>query len=120
MLSSGFGHVVNMSSIGGKLGTYRGSSYSAAKFGLNGMMDALCHEVECTYMYIHVHVLHLVHSLVYTSTSDTMISCMYKFYLAYVQIMCVNRNLASCRCFSEHPCVTWGIVQVDTQYHVVE
>ena len=48
MLSSGFGHVVNMSSIGGKMGTYRGSSYSAAKFGLNGMMDALRHEVECT------------------------------------------------------------------------
>ena len=45
MLSAGFGHVVNVSSILGKFSMVYSSSYSAAKFGLNGMMDALRHEV---------------------------------------------------------------------------
>lgn len=43
MLSSGFGHVVNVSSIAGKFGVR--TSYSAAKFGIIGMMDSLRCEV---------------------------------------------------------------------------
>ena len=58
MLSSGFGHVINVSSLAAKMGAFHGSSYSAAKFGLNGMMDALRHEVGtcvhlCTRANIH-------------------------------------------------------------------
>ena len=45
MLSSGFGHVINISSIMGKFSTGRKTSYSGAKFGLNGMMDSLRCEV---------------------------------------------------------------------------
>ena len=45
MISSGFGHVVNVSSVAGKVATFFRTSYSAAKFGLNGMMGALHHEV---------------------------------------------------------------------------
>ncbi len=45
MLSSGFGHVINISSIAGKFGTNRRTSYSAAKFGMLGMMDSLRCEV---------------------------------------------------------------------------
>ena len=55
MLSTGFGHVVNVSSIAGKISTYCRSSYCAAKFGLNGMMDALRHEVHCrTYVVMYM------------------------------------------------------------------
>ena len=45
MLSAGSGHVVNVSSTLGKCSFVYSSSYSTAKFGLNGMMDALRHEV---------------------------------------------------------------------------
>ena len=48
MLSSGFGHVVNMSSVLGKFATTYTTPYSATKFGLIGMMDAVRHEV-CLY-----------------------------------------------------------------------
>ncbi|XP_064401444.1 dehydrogenase/reductase SDR family member 7-like isoform X2 [Halichondria panicea] len=45
MLSSGFGHVINILSIAGKFGTNRRTSYTIAKFGLMGMMDSLRWEV---------------------------------------------------------------------------
>ena len=47
MMSSGFGHVVNVSSIAGKFGSPSRTSYSAAKFGIIGLMDSLRYEV-CT------------------------------------------------------------------------
>ncbi|XP_064384674.1 dehydrogenase/reductase SDR family member 7-like [Halichondria panicea] len=45
MLSSGFGHVINILSIAGKFGTNSRTSYTTAKFGLMGMMDSLRWEV---------------------------------------------------------------------------
>ena len=59
MLSSGFGHVINILSIAGKFGTNRRTSYTTAKFGLMGMMDSLrwevcsmsCYEIVCTFSY---------------------------------------------------------------------
>lgn len=46
MMSSGFGHVVNISSVAGKFGTSLRTSYAAAKFGMMGMMDTLRCEVR--------------------------------------------------------------------------
>ncbi len=45
MLSAGFGHVINISSVAGKFGSNTRTSYCAAKFGLIGMMDSLRCEV---------------------------------------------------------------------------
>ena len=59
MLSAGFGHVVNVSSIAGKVSTFCRTSYCAAKFGLNGMMDALRHEVEHTLYILYVYILYM-------------------------------------------------------------
>ena len=47
MVTVGFGHIVNISSISGKMGMLKGSSYSASKFALIGLMDALRLEVCC-------------------------------------------------------------------------
>ena len=49
MLFQNFGHIVNMSSLAGKVGTNKRTSYCASKFGIIGMMDALRVEVvTCT------------------------------------------------------------------------
>ena len=45
MLSQGFGHIVNISSLAGKVGTNKRTSYCASKFGIIGMMDSLRVEV---------------------------------------------------------------------------
>ena len=45
MLSGGFGHIVNVSSIWGKVGPTNRTSYATTKFGLIGMMDSLRLEV---------------------------------------------------------------------------
>ncbi len=46
MIDEGFGHVVNISSIAGKVGSPRRSSYSSAKFAIFGLMDCIRHEVS--------------------------------------------------------------------------
>ena len=45
MLSQSFGHIVNISSLAGKIGTNKRTSYCASKFGIIGMMDSLRVEV---------------------------------------------------------------------------
>ena len=47
MVAAGFGHIVNISSVSGKMGTMMRTSYSASKFALNGLMDAIRLEVCC-------------------------------------------------------------------------
>ena len=46
MISAGFGHIVNISSIAGKMGLPLRTAYSASKFAIIGMMDALRLEVS--------------------------------------------------------------------------
>ena len=49
MLSQNFGHIVNISSLAGKVGINKRTSYCASKFGIIGMMDSLRVEVvTCT------------------------------------------------------------------------
>jgi dehydrogenase/reductase SDR family protein 7 len=45
MLPQGNGHIVNISSLAGKLGSPSTSFYSGAKFGLMGLMDSLRYEL---------------------------------------------------------------------------
>jgi short-subunit dehydrogenase len=45
MLSQNYGHIVNISSLAGKFGTDKRTSYCASKFGIIGMMDSLRVEV---------------------------------------------------------------------------
>ncbi|MFN0063522.1 MAG: SDR family NAD(P)-dependent oxidoreductase [Myxococcaceae bacterium] len=46
MVQSGFGRIVNVSSISGTLGTARMTAYCASKWGLNGFTKALAEEVR--------------------------------------------------------------------------
>ncbi|XP_064401240.1 dehydrogenase/reductase SDR family member 7-like [Halichondria panicea] len=66
MLSSGFGHVINISSIAGKFSLSRRTSYSGAKFGLNGMMDAL----RCEVIDKNVHVTNVCPGPVKTAVAE--------------------------------------------------
>ena len=54
MLSQGFGHIVNVSSIFGKFSAVNRTGYNASKFGINGMMDSVRLEV-CTCVCLCVH-----------------------------------------------------------------
>ena len=45
MVANKFGHVVNISSIWGKVGPSNRSSYSSAKFAIAGLMDCVRNEV---------------------------------------------------------------------------
>ena len=47
MMTAGYGHIVNVSSVAGKMGMMKKASYSAAKFALIGLMDAVRLEVCC-------------------------------------------------------------------------
>lgn len=46
MKSAGGGHIVNISSIAGKMGNKQGSGYSATKFAVRGFSEALYREVK--------------------------------------------------------------------------
>ena len=46
MKRAGRGHIVNVSSVAGRLGFPSGAVYSATKFGVTGFSDALRHEVR--------------------------------------------------------------------------
>ena len=46
MVSSGFGHIVNISSTAGKMGAPLRSSYSATKFAILGLMESIRVEVK--------------------------------------------------------------------------
>ena len=47
MMAGGYGHIVNISSFGGKFGMNMRSAYSAAKFAVVGLMEAIRLEVGC-------------------------------------------------------------------------
>ena len=47
MVTAGFGHIVNISSVAGKMGVMMRTSYSASKFALIGLMDSVRLEVCC-------------------------------------------------------------------------
>ena len=53
MVSSGFGHVINISSIWGKAAPSNRSAYSSAKFAIIGLMDSIRYEVP-TFPYGHM------------------------------------------------------------------
>ncbi len=55
MLERHSGHIVNVSSVSGKIGTPYMSSYCASKFALNGLSESLYHELKP--MGIHVSVI---------------------------------------------------------------
>lgn len=46
MKASGFGHIVNISSVAGKTGASWGTAYSATKFGVAGFSDSLFQELR--------------------------------------------------------------------------
>ena len=46
MISEGFGHVINVSSIWGKGAPSSRSAYASAKFAIIGLMDTIRHEVS--------------------------------------------------------------------------
>lgn len=46
MKASGFGHIVNISSVAGKTGASWGTAYSASKFGVAGFSDSLFQELR--------------------------------------------------------------------------
>jgi short-subunit dehydrogenase len=46
MLARGKGHIVNISSVAGKMGTPRMTGYCASKFAVNGFSESLYHELE--------------------------------------------------------------------------
>ena len=56
MLKQGCGHIVNTSSIFGKLSVHSVTYYSAAKFALNGLMDSLRFEVSIVLYTVLLHV----------------------------------------------------------------
>ena len=67
MLSRGFGHIVNISSTNGKIGSSRRTSYCASKFGIIGMMDSLRVEVRSTFLEVSVHT----HFWLYSKLANT-------------------------------------------------
>jgi short-subunit dehydrogenase len=46
MVARGKGHIVNISSVAGKMGTPRMTGYCASKFAVNGFSESLYHELE--------------------------------------------------------------------------
>lgn len=46
MIGNGFGHIVNVISLAGKIACFERSSYCSAKFGIMGLMDCIRHEVK--------------------------------------------------------------------------
>lgn len=46
MIGRGKGHIVNISSVAGKIGTLRMSAYCASKFAMNGFSESLYYELE--------------------------------------------------------------------------
>ena len=46
MIARGSGHIVNISSVAGKIGTLNFAGYCASKFALNGLSECLYHELK--------------------------------------------------------------------------
>jgi short-subunit dehydrogenase len=46
MIARGSGHIVNISSVAGKIGTLNFAGYCASKFALNGLSESLYHELK--------------------------------------------------------------------------
>ncbi|HXG53548.1 MAG TPA: SDR family oxidoreductase [candidate division Zixibacteria bacterium] len=46
MVARGRGHIVNISSVAGKIGALNMAGYCASKFAVNGLSESLCHELR--------------------------------------------------------------------------
>jgi short-subunit dehydrogenase len=46
MIANGHGHIVNISSVAGHIGTLNMAAYCASKFALNGFSESLYHELK--------------------------------------------------------------------------
>ena len=46
MIAKGHGHIVNISSVAGHIGTLNMAAYCASKFALNGFSESLYHELK--------------------------------------------------------------------------
>ncbi len=75
MVSQGFGHIVNISSVAGKFGVPVRTSYCAAKHAIIGMMDSLRLEV-C--MVVHGYTGAYVTMFAYMNATPTMTTLLKK------------------------------------------